>query len=71
MRRPEALLLVIALVIVLGWLFRWETLYAGRESAYQMTRWTGELRWLTGADWQPVEQSKPTGPFGTNDQPAK
>ena len=44
---------------MLAWALRWETLYAGRESAYLMNRWTGEIRWLVGGDWHPVGRSKP------------
>ena len=65
---------VVGLILILlpvAWAFRWETLYAGKDSAYVMNRWTGETRWLVGSEWHPVGMSRPTGPWGTNDPPAK
>lgn len=54
LRTVLAWITVACLAASLGWVFRRETLAAGKDSAYLMNRWTGEIVWVYGDRWFPV-----------------
>ena len=63
MRSSIAILVIAAALIVAAGLVAQGGLYqvvsAGPESAYLVNRWTGEVRYITGATWQSVDADRP------------